>query len=343
MTQLNGRDVYLITLTSRELTVRLTNIGCSIVSIEMADRQGIRKNIVAGFGSLEEYLVNRDYLGCTVGRYANRIADGRFEWEGRPVQLTVNDAPNHLHGGVEGFHKKIWDIGGYVRRSDRVEAAFHYTSEDGEEGYPGNLHVTVTYSLNDKGQLEIKYEAETDKTTPVNLTNHTYFNLTGFDTPNIYEHLLQVNARHFTEKNERNIPTGVLSETVGTPLDFSQPKKLGEGMDQFPLDFGFDHNFVLEKRQANELTLAATLQEPASGRIVNVYTTQPGIQIYSANYWDGTVVGRQGLAYQQHGAVAMETQSFPDSPNKPKFPDTLLRPGQLYHSRTIYEFDSNGK
>jgi aldose 1-epimerase len=214
---------------------------------------------------------------------------------------------------------------------------FEYLSSDGEEGYPGNLLVKIKYTLNNKNELSIEYNADTDRPTPVSLTNHSYFNLSGFETPNIYEHLLLVNAEIYTEKNANNTPTGNIIPVADTPLDFRQPKKIGKDIDQFPKDKGFDHNFVLKKNVSREIVLAAQLKDPSSGRRVTVYTDQPGIQVYTANFWDGTVEGSHG-PYQQHGAVALETQAFPDSPNHPSFPDTIVRPGEHYFSKTIYKF-----
>lgn len=336
--QLNGRDVYKIFLYNGEQSIIVTNLGCSMISVETPDKSGVCKNIVAGFPTIGDYLVNRDYLGCIVGRYANRIAEGKFFLNGKQYQLPVNNDTNHLHGGVEGFHKKIWDIIDVEATDDRVAIVFNYLSKDGEEGYPGNLGVTATYSLTRQNQLCIEYFAETDKATPVNLTNHSYFNLSGFDVPYIDTHFLQVNASFYTEKNDRNIPTGTILPVSGTPLDFRNLKKLGMDIDRFPRDLGFDHNFVLEKQVGHEMVFAAKLCEPASGRVLNVYTSQPGIQVYTANYWDGTVKGLHGGFFQKHGAVALETQAFPDSPNQPHFPNTILNPGQQYFSKTVFEF-----
>ncbi|MEO6734668.1 MAG: aldose epimerase family protein [Ferruginibacter sp.] len=339
VTQLHGKDVYKIYLVSGNISMMITNIGCSIVSLETQDKDGVFKNIVSGFNDIDEYFINRDYMGCVVGRYANRIANGKFAIDGKQFQLPVNIDSNHLHGGVEGFNKKIWDIQDYIEKDDCVGVVFSYLSKDGEEGYPGNLQVTVTYLLNKQNQLYISYGAETDKATPVNLTNHSYFNLTGFENPLIDDHLLQVNAVYYTEKNEQNIPTGTIKPISGTALDFSNPKEIGTGINDFPLDLGYDHNFIIDKSNPEELVFAAKLYEPVSGRVVKVYTTQPGIQVYTANYWDGTIKGLQKKFYQKHGAVALETQSFPDSPNQCQFPDTIIRPGQQYCSKTIYAFD----
>jgi len=331
-------DVWSVHLTNQNLAIVITNIGCSIVSIEVPDKKGQHKNVVAGFSNLLDYKINRDYFGCIVGRYANRIAGGRFQLNGKEVQLPINNGPNHLHGGIDGFHKKLWAVHSIVEEAACAGVVFEYFSKDGEESYPGNLTVKVSYWLNNKNQLVIEYEAETDKPTPVNFTNHSYFNLSGFEQPAINDHYLQINAESYTEKNEENVPTGRILPIADTPLDFQKPKKIKEEVDQFPLDFGYDHNFVLKTDGNAELAFAAKLYEPESGRVVNVYTTQPGIQAYTANYWNGTISGPQEVPYSKHGAVALETQAFPDSPNHPSFPNTILRPGESYFSKTIYEF-----
>ncbi|RYF87046.1 MAG: galactose mutarotase [Chitinophagaceae bacterium] len=333
-----GKDVYRIFLQNSEISVVLTNLGCSILSIEAPDKDGHCKNIVAGFSTIEEYLINRDYLGCIVGRYANRIANGRFTVDGTLFQLSLNNGDNHLHGGIDGFHKKIWDIQGFINEEDRAGVVFTYVSKEGEEGYPGTLQVTVSYSLNDQNELCIEYVAQTDKPTPVNLTNHSYFNLTGFDIPVIDDHLLQVNATRYTEKNELNVPTGLIIPVADTALDFTRPKRIGNGMDEFPFDMGYDHNFVLEQAAQGEIVLAAKLYEPLSGRSLTVSTTQPGIHVYTANYWDSTVRGTQGNLYAKHGAVALETQAFPDSPNQQSFPNTIICPGEIFIAKTVYAF-----
>ena len=338
VTELQGKDVYKVLLDNGEVTVFVTNLGCSIVAIDAPDRAGFTRNVVAGFTNIEDYLVNRDYLGCVVGRFANRIAEGRFTLDEKQFRLPVNNDLNHLHGGIEGFNKKIWKITGLVRSAEGVAVSLAYLSKDGEEGYPGNLQVTVRYTLNNQNQLRIEYAARTDKATPINLTNHSYFNLTGFENPVIHDHLLQVNAFCYTEKNEDNVPTGSVLPVAGTPLDFRGVKRIGADIEKFSEDSGYDHNFVLEKSAPGETVFAAKLYEPSSGRVLKVYTSQPGLQVYTANYWDGTVKGLQGVAYQKHGAVALETQAFPDSPNHRSFPDTILRPGMQYISQTVYEF-----
>lgn len=318
--QLNGADLYLITLENEQISVNITSLGATITSILTPDRNGVKKNVVAGFSDLQQYGNNEAYFGCVVGRYANRIGGGRFLSGGETVQLSLNDGINHLHGGFDGFHKKVWTI----ISVDDQEVILEYLSKDGEEGYPGNLRVRVMYVL-DGGQLRIQYTAVTDKSTPVNLTNHSYFNLSGFEDPLITDHLLQINAYYYTGKNGHNLPDGHLREVAGTPLDFRFPKRIGADIDQLAADQGFDHNYVLKEGPA------ATLYDPLTGRQLQVFTDQPGMQLYTANLWDGSL-------YAKHGAVALETQAFPDSPNHPAFPCTMLQPGSIYERYTIYAF-----
>lgn len=335
--QVDGKDVYLIHLGNGSMHCVITNIGCSILSIETPDREGNLANIVPGFKHAEDYLVNRDYMGCVIGRCANRIAGARFSLDGNEYILTKNDPPNHLHGGVEGFHKKIWQLRKIMEESDRAGIVFTLLSRDGEEGYPGNLSVTVSYFLNVKNQLSIHYEAETDKPTPVNLTSHLYFNLTGFEQPTIHDHLLQVFADGYLEKNQQNMPTGKFVPVENMPQDFRKEKMLGLEISSLQQDGGYDHHFVLNDAKETP-ALAAVLREPSSGRTLRVYTTEPGMQVYTANYFDGTIAGSHEQPYQRHGAVALETQHCPDSPNQSSFPDIALHPGEKYTSATIYEF-----
>lgn len=326
-----------VILQNKELTVHLTNVGASIVAIYTRDRHGGYSNIVAGFDDLEKYRGNRDYMGCTVGRYANRISNGKFSLQGQKYQLAINDAPNHLHGGWHGFHQKTWEID-KSQQPDQASVTFRYFSEDGEEGYPGSLQASVTYTLL-QNQLIIQFKAITNKATPVNMTNHSYFNLTGFTSPTVHDHVLQVNADYYTEKSAANTPTGNILPVDGTALDFIKPKRIGDGIDQFPADMGYDHNFVL--RQHTEMDVSAVLSEPVSGRSVTIRTNKPGLQVYTANYFDGSIIGAQGVPYIKHGAVALETQFYPDSVNHPHFPDCILEPGKTYDYRTIFQFDVN--
>ena len=338
---LKGKDIYTITLKKGQLEVTILNIGCVIRSIHVRGKNGIVKNVVAGFDNIAGYEHNPWYFGCIVGRYANRINNGRFELDGQTIQLSLNEGGAHLHGGVEGFHQKVWEMVSLTDNSDEAGVTLQYLSPDKEEGYPGNLRVQVKYVLNTKNQFTIQYYAETDKATPVSLTNHSYFNLTGFEQPTINDHILQINASHCTEKNEHNLPSGKLVAVSGTPLDFSAPKKIGRDIDRFGADLGYDYNYVLPGAFAKKMILAAQLSEPVSGQILRIYTNRPGIQLYTANLWNGQLSGAQGKPYVRHGAVALETQSFPDSPNHPDFPDTIVRPGRPFRSTTVYEFDQS--
>ncbi|MFY0256010.1 aldose epimerase family protein [Chitinophaga sp. 30R24] len=335
---IKGEPLYLITLKNQAITVNITNLGGTVMSVFAPDRNGIVKNITAGYKDADAYANNPWYFGCVAGRYANRIAGGKFLLNGQIMQLSVNNSGNHLHGGFEGLHKKVWTVTSLDKEDTENSVELEYLSEDGEEGYSGNLRVKVKYMLNQSNQLVIRYTAVTDKSTPVNLTNHSYFNLTGFGHATVADHFLYVNAGFYTEKNENNIPTGRILPVAGTPLDFSVPVKVGAHFDQFPLDMGFDHNYVLSHVVHGEMLLAAELEDKDSGRRLRVYTDQPGIQVYTANYWDGSITGQQGMPYVKHGAIALETQAFPDSPNHPGFPNTILEPGQHYHSSTVYEF-----
>lgn len=331
-------EIFLVSLRNDGVVIELTNIGCSVVSVRTPDKNGVTKNIVAGLTDVNDYRINRDYFGCTVGRYANRIEGGKLSVNGRMHQLPLNDPPNHLHGGFHGFGHKIWKLEEAIDAAKISGAVFSYYSADGEEGYPGNLQVKVTYLLHESGRFEISYEAVTDQATPVNLTNHSYFNLSGFEHDKIYDHRLKINATKYTEKSGNNTSTGRLSDVKGTALDFTQFTRIGDGIDQFPVDMGYDHNFVLDNVCRDLSVPAAILSDAASGRIVNIYTDQSGIQFYSGNYWDGTVTGEQGFVYQKHGGVALETQAWPGSVQHPHFPDTILQPGEEYRSVTIFEF-----
>jgi len=335
----NGDFAYIFTLTSNGVKITLTNYGCTILTCETADKNGHMANIAAGFKTVPEYKDNTHYFGCIVGRYANRIGNGRFELNGTTYQLAQNNGTNHLHGGVAGFHKKIWRVKYMVQLETEAGVAFEYVSKDGEEGYPGNVTTLVTYKMDSAGRLTITYSAVTDKATPISLTNHSYFNLTGFEDPVIDNHLLQVNAEYYTEKNEYNLPTGRLLPVAGTGLDFRQAKRLGQDIEDFPADMGYDHNFVLKHVNSPAMLKAAWLAEPVSGRSVTIYTNTPGIQVYTANYWDGSITGPQNVPYVKHGAVALETQAFPDSPNHPLFPNTILMPGEEYKTCTMYVFN----
>jgi aldose 1-epimerase len=339
--QMNEGKIQRVILQNRDITVELTNIGASIVAIHTADRYGVKKNIVAGFENPEHYKNNDSYLGCVVGRCANRIAKGKFSLNGEEYQLTINNGPNHLHGGVNGFHQKSWSLETHSKTDEECTVTFMCLSPDKEEGYPGNVTAKVHYTLTDN-RLCINYTANTDKPTPVNLTNHTYFNLTGFDSPTILDHVLQINADHYTEKSAANTSTGNILSVADTDLDFRKPKEIRDGINGFPADMGYDHNFVLRKEDKGspgEMSIAAILKENTSGRSITVLTNKPGIQIYTANYFDGSISGKQGKRYIKHGAVALETQLFPDSVNHSNFPNSVLNPGETYNYTTTFQFD----
>ena len=331
------QNLYQYHLGNGSIQVAILNYGCTIISILAPDREGKLENVVAGFNDPLQYFQDHPYFGCVVGRYANRIAFGKFELDGRGHSLPINDGRNHLHGGFIGFHKKIWEPKEVIRDNERVGVSFVYRSPDGDEGYPGNLEVKVTYLLTLDNQIIIKYNAVSDRPTIINLTNHSYFNLTGFKNPFIYDHKLKVSAAKYTEKDDNNIPTGKYIPVYDSPFDFSNFKAIGNNIHSLELDRGYDINFVLDG-QSKQVHLAAELYEPVSGRLLKIFTNKPGLQVYTANWWDGSIVGSQGKKYQQHGAIALETQSFPDSPNHANFPSTVLLPGHEYITETRYQF-----
>ncbi|MEO7487218.1 MAG: aldose epimerase family protein [Ferruginibacter sp.] len=337
--RINGEEVFSFEVSNDSLKVTFTNYGCTIISILAPDKNSDKKNIVSGFTRPEDYLNPHPYFGCVVGRYANRIAFGKFKLNDKEYQLPVNNASNHLHGGIAGFNKKVWSVKNVVSNEDAAGVAFTNTSAHMDEGYPGTLQVTVTYLLNSDNELILQYEATCDQPTIVNLTNHSYFNLSGFGDATIYEHLLKINAENYTIKNEHNVPSGEIAPVENTPLDFREHKKIGQNIKELITDKGYDHNFVL-RHTANAVVLAAELYEPISGRFLQVLTDQPGIQVYTANWWDGSIRGAQGLPYLQHGAIALETQNFPDAPNHSHFPSAVLSPGEVYNTTTIYRFSA---
>jgi aldose 1-epimerase len=331
----DGIAVELYTLTNGNgMTVKISNYGGIVTSIVTLDKEGKPGDVVLGFDNLENYLNPHPYLGALIGRYGNRIAKGRFTLEGKSYTLATNNGPNHLHGGLKGFDKVIWEAE-EVRTDNGVGLRLTYTSPDGEEGYPGNLTAIVTYTLTDDNGLRIDYDARTDQTTHVNLTNHSYFNLAAGNAENALNHEIAIFADRYTQVDDTLIPTGELPEVKGTPMDFTQAMAIGARIDQ--VAGGYDHNYVLNNEDES-LALAATVYEPTSGRYLEVYTTQPGVQFYSGNFLDGSLTGKGEKAYVKHYGFCLETQHFPDSPNQPHFPSTLLEPGQIYYHTTIYRF-----
>jgi aldose 1-epimerase len=330
--QADGKPVYLYTLTNKNgAAVKITNYGGIVTSWTAPDKNGNKSSIVLGFDSLSGYLAKPPYFGALVGRYGNRIANGKFKIGDSSYTLATNNGKNHLHGGLKGFDKVVWD----AAMVDSVPAlTLSYSSKDGEEGYPGNLKVTVVYTLSDDNELGIEYSAETDKPTVLNLTNHSYFNLTGSVENSILHHALQINADAYTPVDSTLIPTGLLQPVKGTPFDFTTATAIGARIANVP--GGYDHNFVLNSKDGS-LQLAAVLLDSMSGRKLEVYTTQPGLQFYTGNFLDGSIKTSDGKAINKNAALCMETQHFPDSPNQPSFPSTLLKPGEKYHSITKYK------
>jgi aldose 1-epimerase len=338
-----GAPVRAFTLSNaRGVEVRLIDYGAIITSIRTPDKAGKSADIVLGFDSLAGYVTNGPYFGALVGRYANRIAKGKFTLDGTTYKLAVNNGPNALHGGLKGFDKVLWKASPSADSSG-VHVKLEYTSADGEEGYPGTVKASVTYSLTDSSQLIADYEATSDKPTPINLSQHSYFNLAGEGSGDVLGHVLTLDADRFTPIDSTFIPTGQLPSVSGTPFDFRKPTAIGARIDephpQIQNGHGYDHNFVLTRPPgSNTLIQAALVVDPVSGRTLEVSTTEPGVQFYTGNFLDGTVVGKGGHAYPRRAGFCLETQHYPDSPNKPQFPSTILRPGKTYRSRTVFTF-----
>ncbi|XP_060104647.1 galactose mutarotase [Heteronotia binoei] len=316
-------------LKSDTVEVEIISLGCIITSLKTKNRDGEFSDIVLGFDHLEGYIKKHPYFGAVIGRVANRIAKGKFVVEGKEYHLAINNGPNSLHGGIKGFDKAVW---GPEMLSDGVR--FFRVSPDGEEGYPGELKVWVTYTLNN-GELTINYKAQSSKTTPVNLTNHSYFNLADQGSPNIYDHKFTIEADSYLPVDETQIPTGEVASVQGTAFDLRKPVELGSHLQKFQLG-GFDHNFCL--KQAKEPHFCARAYHPPSGRIIEVYTTQPGIQFYTGNFLDGSLKGKGDCVYPKHSGFCLETQNWPDAVNKPYFPDALLHPEEEYRHITCFKF-----
>lgn len=338
--QFGGQDVKEYTLTNVQgMQVKIINYGAIVTFLTAPDRDGKYENVVLGFEKAEQYWTepyksNCCYLGAIVGRYGNRIAEGRFSVEGEEYILAINNGPNHLHGGLKGFDKVVWESKGFEAESGSgVELS--YLSIDGEEGYPGNFKIRVIYTLTDNNELQIEYDGSIDQKCPINITHHGYFNLTGGAKTDILKHQLVIHADRYTVVDETLIPTGELRPVVGTPMDFNQIHTVGERIAQ--VEGGYDHNYVLSDEKA-ELRKVIQVTEPVSGRVMEVLTTEPGVQFYSGNFLDGVLTGNGGKQYDKHWGFCLETQHFPDSPNQTSFPGTLLEPGEKYSHTTVYRF-----
>lgn len=338
----DGQQVSIFTLTNDNgVEARVINLGGIIVSLKVPDRNGEFDDVALGFDSLEGYVDEHPYFGAIIGRYGNRIANGQFTIDGETYQLPVNNGPNSLHGGLRGFDKVVWDAEPF--ENERGQGLIlSYTSADGEEGYPGNLQVRVTYTLTNDDELVFDYHAVTDQATPVNLTQHSYFNLAGNGSGDVLDHEVTLNASRMTAVDSTLIPTGELRPVEGTPFDFRQPTPIGERIEaddeQLRIAGGYDHNFVIDRSEEDSLVLAARVTEPTSGRVMEVLTTEPGVQFYTGNFLDGSLTGKDGALYETRTGFCLETQHFPDSPNQPSFPNTILRPGEEYRSTTVFRF-----
>jgi len=332
----NGQQIYQYTLTNPDgLSVKIITFGGYITSLQVPDRNGKFADIVLGYDRLEQYVNDSTYLGSLVGRYANRIAKGKFTLNGIEYTLATNNGPNHLHGGIKGFNKVVWSAQP-IDNPNSPALKLTYLSKDGEEGYPGNLFCTVVYTLTNDNELKISYEATTDKTTIVNLTSHSYFNLAGHNSGDILGHELMLNADDYTPADETLIPTGQIAPVKGTNVDFTKPTAIGARITK--VAGGYDHNFVLNNKKG-KLGLAARVYEPKSGRVMEIFTTEPGIQFYSGNFLDGSAKGK-GAVYNKHSGFCLETQHYPDSPNKPQFPSVVLKPGEKYMHLTVHRFSA---
>ncbi|MFJ8080953.1 aldose epimerase family protein [Streptomyces sp. NPDC096205] len=337
----DGTEVHSWSLENGGTRLKVLSYGGIVQSLEIPDRRGRYANVSLGFDNLADYVSSSPYFGALIGRFGNRIGKGRFTLDGKEYQLSVNDGDNSLHGGAQGFDKRVWDVEPFTKGTD-VGLHLRYTSADGEMGYPGTLRTKVTYTLTRHGDWRIDYEATTDKATVCNLTNHVYWNLAGESSGTIYDHELSIAASRFTPVDSGLIPTGELAKVAGTPFDFRRAKPVGRDIrvahQQLLYGQGLDHNWALDKGISDRPEHVATLRDPSSGRTLKIATTEPGLQFYSGNFLDGTLVGTGGTVYRQGDGLCLETQHFPDSPNQPAFPSTVLRPGQVYRSTTVHSF-----
>ncbi len=337
-TEISGKSTDLFKLENDNgIEIYITNYGGRIVSWLVPDRDGTSADIVLGYDSIEGYLnSNEVFFGALIGRYGNRIAEGNFELDGVDYNLAINNPPNHLHGGPNGFHNVVWDANQISDQQLRLQ----YLSEDGEEGYPGNLQIQVDYQLNADNELMIDYTATTDQKTVINLTNHAFFNLAGAGSGTINNHELMIEADHYTPVDSTLIPTGEIAPVSDTPFDFRSAKMIGRDLDQdheqLTFGAGYDHNFVLNKQNQGSPEMAARVYEPESGRVMEVLTTEPGLQFYGGNFLNGSDVGKERVPYELRSAFCLETQHYPDSPNQPDFPSTILEAGETYHTVTVY-------
>ncbi len=331
----DSREVQLFTIENdKNITIKISNLGGTIVSLCVPDKAGSIADVVLGYSEWKDWIENPAYFNCIVGRTCNRIGGAKFSIDGTEYKVSANQDGFQLHGGFEGFHQKIWDAAPFST-SDEAGVEFEYRSADGEEGFPGNLHVKARYTLNNNNEISLSFWAVTDKPTPVNLTNHTYFNLGGEGSGNIYAHQLSISADYITATDADSIPTGARIPVSGTAYDFTDSHAIGERIEQ--LNKGYDTNFEL-RNQSGELALAATAYDPHSGRVLEVFTTEPGVQLYTSNWFDGSLTGRCGKPHLNHCAFCLETQHYPDSMNHPGFPDVILRPGEEFNSTTVWKF-----
>jgi aldose 1-epimerase len=321
---------------SQGASAKIITYGATLTELHVPDKNGKMGDVVLGFDNIEGYLGQHPYFGGTIGRYGNRIAKGKFTLDGKEYDLFLNNGPNSLHGGQIGFNRRVWKAE-ELKDKDGAAVRFSYLSKDGEENYPGNLQVSVTYTLTNTNELKLQYSAETDKDTVLNVTNHSYFNLSGTDTGNILKYILYINADKYTPVDSTLIPTGEIANVAGTPLDFLKPTAIGARIGELKEIGGYDHNYALNGK-AGTLRVAAKVTDPESGREMEVLTTEPGVQFYSAIGLNGSIKGKGGVGYEKYGAICLETQHFPDSPNHPNFLSTVLKPGTKFYSETIYKF-----